>query len=727
MKIPGGAAFAASVICLSLLTGLANAQSAPGAGGAVRVSLATGGLEANDVSARPAVSADGRFVAFQSYAGNLVPGDTNGYADIFVHDRATGQTGRVSVATNGSQANGHSYAPSISADGRYVVFYSQADNLVENDGNAYNDVFLHDRQTGTTSRVSVAAGGGPPDGGSADPKISADGRYVVFSSLAGNLLAEYQSRTLSRIFVFDGATGQTSLVSAGPDGSTANGHSYRPSLSADGRYVAFDSVATNLVPEDSNGTADVFVYDRTTGQTVRASLGTGGAQADGASLTADISPDGRYVAFQSSATNLVAGDTNGAADVFVRDLQAGQTSRVSLSSGGGQASASSASPSLSRDGKYVAFASPAAELSPGDTNGYADIFVHERATAQTRRVTLGLDGQQANGGSLNPALSADGGLVALASDASNLVASDDNATRDIFVYSLAPVDAVPPVVTAKLSGKQGENGWYVGDVTVQLSADDEAGGSGVKEIIYSVTGPAPAAATNKPATSVQFSISTEGATTVSYSASDNAGNLAPTNTLTVRIDKTAPTITLASPTDGAVYTLNASVAADYTCADKASGVAACTGSAAPGAPLATGSAGKTKFEVEAVDQAGNTARLKVDYAVTYTVEVVREQPKPGKAGSTQAVRVQIRDANGANLSRADLAVRATGISELGEAALLAAAGTGAAAVDGEFRYDSALAGYVYNLRTKDLAAGQWQLWLAVAGDPLPHTVEFELR
>jgi Tol biopolymer transport system component len=246
-----------------------------------------------------------------------VTGDTNGKSDIFVHDRQTGATERVSVDSSGAQADNASFKSAISADGRFVAFESFASNLVPNDTNGWVDVFVRDRQAGTTERISVRS------------------------------------------------TGQQ-----------VNGGSNRPAISADGRFVAFASIATNVVPNDTNATWDVFVHDRQTGTTERVSVDSTGAESDGASVRPTISADGRFVAFDSSATNLVAGDTNGVTDVFVHDRQTGTTIRVSVDSSGGEANASCGKSAISADGRFVVIGSAATNLVANDTNGFSDVFVH---------------------------------------------------------------------------------------------------------------------------------------------------------------------------------------------------------------------------------------------------------------------------------------------------------------------------------------------------------------
>lgn len=238
-------------------------------------------------------------MAFQSDATNLVPGDSNGFSDIFVHDRHKGETTRVSVASDGAEANEVSLYTAISADGRIVVFLSQASNLVSGDTNNMRDVFTHDRQTGQTTRVSVASDGSQADGHSFAPVISDDGRFVAFTSYAMNLVPETTNPNEMDIFVHDRQTGETSRVSVAGDGTEANGTSDSPAISADGRFVAFHSAASNLVPGDTNSKTDIFVHDRQTGETTRVFVASDGTQANDRSYYPILSGDGRFVIFGS--------------------------------------------------------------------------------------------------------------------------------------------------------------------------------------------------------------------------------------------------------------------------------------------------------------------------------------------------------------------------------------------------------------------------------------------
>ncbi len=401
-------------------------------GDTVRVSLSASGIEGNAQSTNGSISADGRFVAFQSFADNLVAGDSNNVWDIFVHDRQTGATTRVSVSSSGAQSNELSTNPAISADGRYVAFESDADNLVTGDTNVTTDVFVHDRQTGATTRVSVSSSGEQADRWSLRPSISADGRYVAFESPASNLVAGDGNDT-SDIFVHDRQTGATTRVSLSSSAVEGNGSSNEPAISADGRYVAFYSGADNLVAGDSNFANDVFVHDRQTGDTTLVSVDSNGLQGNGSSDMPAISADGRFVAFPSEASNLVAGDSNFATDVFVHDRQTGATTMVSVNSNGLQGNLYSAGPVITVDGRYVAFLSDADNLAAGDSNSNQDVFVHDRQTGATTMVSVNSNDLQGNDWSHGPSISADGRYVAFMSQANNLVPGDNNDAFDVFV------------------------------------------------------------------------------------------------------------------------------------------------------------------------------------------------------------------------------------------------------------------------------------------------------
>jgi Tol biopolymer transport system component len=409
-------------------------SSPPPPGITTRVSVAGDGTQGNNASYDTVLTPDARYVAFVSDASNLVPGDTNGQPDVFVRDRTTGTVERVSVASDGTQANNWSYGAVISADGRYVAFYSYATNLVNAEPHYYSDVYVHDRATHTTERVSVASDGTTGDSYSFSPSISADGRYVAFESYATNLVAG-DTNGMEDVFVRDRLAGATERISVDGTGGQGDKGSRQARITGDGRYVVFLSDATNLVPGDGNAATDVFLRDRVTYATERVSVGNGGVEGNDASYGSGVSADGRWVLFCSDATNLVDGDTNGVTDTFVRDRSTGVTERVSLGPNGVQGNDASYTATISDDGNVVAFTSYASNLVAGDTNYYGDAFVRIRSTSSTERVDLASDGTQANDevGFSVPSISADGKYIAFDSYASNLVAGDTNAVGDVFV------------------------------------------------------------------------------------------------------------------------------------------------------------------------------------------------------------------------------------------------------------------------------------------------------
>jgi hypothetical protein len=442
---------AAIVLCGTLVPGprVASAQT-------TRISVDSSGAEANDDSHEGSLSADGTIVAFQSLASNLVPGDTNHSWDAFVRDLATGVTERVSVSSSGVQANGSSQWAVISADGRCVAFSSYASNLVASDTNGCNDVFVHDRSTGITERVSVSSSGSE-SGFTIDtwPSLSADGRFVSFSSLASNLVDGDTNQSWD-VFVHDRATGITERVSVDSSGAEGNRESsIFSTISADGRFVAFSSAASNLVADDTNGSPDCFVHDRATGITERVSVDSSGAQTRGGSDIARISADGSVVGFISTADDLVANDDNSMQDVFVRDRARGVTEIVSVDSSGGSANRDSYAPWVSADGRFVLFESSSSDLVDGDDNGATDAFLHDRASGSTERVSVGPSGAEAAGISYASGISANGRTVAFFSGAGNLVADDANHVFDVFVNELGALPGTWLNYGRGLAGTQG--------------------------------------------------------------------------------------------------------------------------------------------------------------------------------------------------------------------------------------------------------------------------------
>jgi Tol biopolymer transport system component len=449
----GASKFLAACVGGSLaVVSLASAQST------VRVSVDSSGIEGGAPSGSATISRNGRWIAFWSRASNLVAGDSGYYDDSFVHDRATGATIRVSVDPSGAEGNGGSSGGSISGDGRFVAFVSWADNLVASDTNLRRDAFVRDLQTGTTELVSVDSAGVQANNSTSEIAISADGRFVAFVTRASNLFSG-DTNYKEDLFLRDRQAGTTVLVSVDSSGNAANGNSGDPAISADGRYVAFWSEASDLVAVDTNNRPDVFVRDMQTGTTELVSVDASGNQANDPSRSRSISADGRFVAFESKATNLVPGDTNRSYDAFVRDRQTGSTECVSVDSSGTPISGSG--PFLSADGRFVAFTSGYDKLVPNDTNVAGDVFVRDRQAGTTVRVDLSNAGKQANHGAGADAISADGRFVASESISVTLVPNDTNNSADVFVHGpwlgldVEPTSVAPnaPIMLAAWEGQ----------------------------------------------------------------------------------------------------------------------------------------------------------------------------------------------------------------------------------------------------------------------------------
>jgi Ca2+-binding RTX toxin-like protein len=454
-----------------------------------RVSVDSAGNQGNDFSRSPSISADGRFVAFLSNASNIVPGDTNRETDIFLRDTLTNTTTRVSVDSAGNPGNLQSLGLSISADGRFVAFESYASNIVPGDTNNTYDIFVRDTLTNTTTRVSVDSAGNQGNSSSSNPSISADGRFVAFLSNASNLVPG-DTNNANEIFVRDTLTNTT--VSLDSAGNQRNSFSGTVSISADGRFVAFDSNSSYLVPGDTNNTKDIFVRDRLTNTTTRVSVDSAGNQGNSESYRPSISADGRFVAFDSNSSNLVPGDTNSESDIFVRDTLTNTTTRVSVDSAGNQTNRLSLGASISADGRFVAFSSGASNLVGINT---LEIFVRDTLTNTTTNVSADSAGNQANGSSSIPSISADGRFVAFNSAASNIVPGDTNNSTDIFVVDTS---STPNVINGtrniingtpgndNLTGTSGNdiiNGSEGDDVLTGLRGNDVLNGGDGNDIL----------------------------------------------------------------------------------------------------------------------------------------------------------------------------------------------------------------------------------------------------
>jgi len=394
-----------------------------------RVSVSSAGVQANGSSTSPSISSDGQVVAFDSAATNLVTLDTNIVRDVFRHDRTVGTTVRVSVNSSGARGSGTSSLPVISGNGQVIAFVSSAANLVSGDTNGVLDIFAHDVMAGLTVRVSVSSSGTQGDGHSTLASISADGRFIAFESQATNLVPG-DTNGFSDIFVRDLATGVVERISVDSFGSQSNGESYDPSLSGNGRFVAFTSHATSLGVVDTNEVSDVYVFDRLNAAVVRASVSTGGLQGNSGSESPAVSHDGRYVTFSSTATTLVTEDTNNRADIFVRDTTTNLTSRVSIAAAGHQNSGTSSAPSISSDGQLITYLSVNGNVLQSGTP--SDWILAGPSGAVLLRVGTA-SGGALSGSASSLTLSGSGTLVAFASSGASLVSSDTNGAEDVFV------------------------------------------------------------------------------------------------------------------------------------------------------------------------------------------------------------------------------------------------------------------------------------------------------
>lgn len=417
----------------------------------MRVSVASDGEEAELGSSRPSLSGDGWLVAFESQAPNLVGVDANGARDVFVHDRRSGETRLASAAPDGTPGDAASGEPALAATAPLIGFSSRASNLVPAavDGRVLH-VYVRDLDSGAVELVSVRPDGAPAGGDSFAPSLSGDGRLVAFASRAADLVPGDRNGEAD-VFLRDRATGLTRRVGTAAGTGEPDGPSGRPALSRDGRFVAFESRAANLVPGDANGAGDVFVWAVETGRVERVSVGASG-EAVGESGLPALSADGRFVAFQSRAPDLVPGDVNRMLDVFVRDRRRGETELVSVSRGGRPGNGESGRPALSADGRFVTFESRASNLVPGDRNRFCaspshppncpDVFLRDRALGTTIRLSVATGGAEGNDGTFSDvlAISGDGRVVAFGSLASNLVPGDGNRDGDVFVR----VRAAPP-------------------------------------------------------------------------------------------------------------------------------------------------------------------------------------------------------------------------------------------------------------------------------------------
>ncbi len=395
------------------------------------------GMQGSSGSRYAAISADGRYVAYESSSPELAPGNTAGEDEIYLTDQLTGTTTRVSQGLFGAAADNDSREASISDDGRFVAYSSWASNLVVGDLLYTQDIFVYDRVTGKNTRITNPNPDNNGLGNSSDPAISADGRYVAYESGASGLVPGDNNHSTD-IFVYDRNTGETERVSIDSDGNeVSNGGCIAPAISGDGRFVAFVSSMEELVPGDNNNYQDIFVRDRQAGITTRVSVNPVGGDPNHNSFTPAISHDGRYVAYVSAADNLVEGDSPFFRDAFVYDRETGVTRMASRSIEGLVSRSAVHAVDISADGQYVAFSGQGNTYVDNDFNQGDDVFLHHHATGYTRLVSLDSSGRQGIYSSEHPALSTDGRYVAFHGTSPNLVPNDTNGSQnDVYVRAL---------------------------------------------------------------------------------------------------------------------------------------------------------------------------------------------------------------------------------------------------------------------------------------------------
>ncbi len=420
------------------LTGSLLFASAASAGSVKLLSVGKGGVETDGASSAPSISSNGRFVVFTSTASNIVAPDGNEKADVFVRDLKKRKTTMITRDPVGLESNNQSAHPRISKNGRFIAFESDASNLVAGDTLGHSDVFVHDRKKHVTTRVSVDSSGAEVDGNSIRPSISEDGRFVAFESSATNLVAD-DTNGKADVFVHDRVTGATTRVSVASNGAEASKGGFDAAISGNGRFVAFTSTTSDLVGSDDNSASDVFIHDRETGVTSLVSRNVLGASGDESSRAPSVSFDGRFIAFASGATDLDAnGPGNDDEDIFVRDTVAGTTTCVSVNGGGVLGDLDSRDPEISQNGRYVVFTSLATNLVPGDALGFRDVFVHDRKKHATRRVSVAKGGGDASQPSDEPDVSNSGRRVVFSSLADDLVSGDGNGLGDSFLAERKP-------------------------------------------------------------------------------------------------------------------------------------------------------------------------------------------------------------------------------------------------------------------------------------------------
>lgn len=560
------------------------------------ISANNSGVVANRQSYFNDISDNGRFIAFESQATNLATssGDIYSYR-VLVRDTKTGEIKNESISPTGEYFSECS-SPSLSGDGRYLLFQSS------------NALYLRDREMGTTELVSKSSTNQLPNDSITRGSISKNGRYIVYNSKASNLVAGDNNFSWDT-FVFDNATKQTKIVSVSSTGVIGNSNTNfdSPAISDTG-IVVFHSLASNLVPKDTNGLLDTFVHDINTGITKRINLSPNGEQADNSSYNSTgISRDGKYIAFCSRATNLVEGDTNNVVDLFVYNAQENSIKRITVSKTGEQANKHSFKPVFSADGAFITYSSFASNLVEDDDNGVFDVFLYNQITGETELISRNNDGQIGNGMSDVSSISADARYIIFRSDATNMAENDNNGVPDIYVVDRG--DSIAPNTEIKINGS-GVKEWYKTDVEISLTPSDNTDGAGVAETVYSYDDE------TWYNYSEPFIITREGVTELKFKSRDNSDNWEVAKSKTIRIDKNPPVIHFTAPEEGNEVIAGPTVTVNWTATDALSGTA--VNELLPSSNSISDSNGQRSFKIIAEDNAGN--RITRDINITWTEE-----------------------------------------------------------------------------------------------------------
>ncbi len=500
-----------------------------------RVSIADNEAEGNDEAVRAAVSNAGRYVVFHSIANNLVVNDSNSETDVFVRDTQSGTTERVSLSSAGVEGNGDSTNGDISGDGRYVVFESFATNLDPADTDITRDIYLYDRVSDSLTLVSKNLTGGSASGDAKGAVITPDGQFVVYVSNAADIIAG-DTNSKYDCFVYDVASGTVNRILTST-GVEFDDDCIAADIAGGTPLLAFESDATNVVPNDHNNKGDIFVVSIFNTGHARVSVDSSGNEGNDFANSPSISRNGEFVAFFSQASNLVPGDTNGIGDIYFHETQTGTTTRVSVGSGGIQANNTSTNPSISGGGRYISFMSFATNLVSGDTNGFVDIFVHDTQTLTTERLSTTSQNIQGNNLSYYPSISGNGEVVVFESLATNLVSGDTNGECDVFKVTIGNF---PPTPTPSATGTM--------TVTPTLTRTPTRTPTATTTAIP----PTPTATTSPTATPTKTSVPPTA--TVTLTATPTGTLIPPTPTMKLTFTAT-PTATVALPSQTATPTV----------------------------------------------------------------------------------------------------------------------------------------------------------------------------